>query len=1171
MIRSALENIGLAFLYAFFAAVVLVFFSHYGMVQPLWPPAGIALFAFLQFGYRVWWGVFLGAFAAQYMAAYGHIAPQGTGDLYHYAALFIRASGATFQAVLGAYFLKRNLSFPLHLERGRDLFILTLLGGVLSCILSSFVGVTSLYMQGLISLDDVFLSFFIWWMGDVFGVVILTPLLLFLFQFPYDVSVRRKAFVVAPVFLAFVFLVLSDHYVRRSEKEIERNLLINKSDSVISKMNTELVSVTDILYALRSFHLSSTDIDRHEFRSFVTPYLEQIPFLNHIAWLPYIDKKNKEKFIRNAALDGLDFNPFGISQWGRDYIYPVYYIEPFQESIDAFGFDVASESLRDQTLHRAIGLKSPVLGGPLPMVTEKKNIKNSFLYMIPVFDERESDNGSGKLSGLYAVGFSAPRIFSAFQDILEEKKLFLEIRGGHENAVLYKNYGSVPAFEKNETYRAQYELGGQKWTFVFRDRDLFSEAMFLPHTFITGSLVLSFLTFLLIIITGRASLTEKMIGERIEELDESRQRMELAMEGVQDGVWDWNIATGECYYSDTFKKLLGYHNADFLGTIESWWNLLDKETKKRLRAALDQHRITKMPYFIEYQMTCYSGEQRWFEAKANSVWDENGNQIRMVGSIRDISDRKKIERQLLSEKEYSDYIVRKNPALVVGLDQKGEILFVNHKVCDLTGYSEADLIGRNWWEVMFPEDEYGQIGGISHDLAAYKEVSDYEMVLTAKDGAHYTISWNSHIKYAAQEEDGKNPEPAQILLFGLDLTDMLRFQDALMDAKEDADRANKTKSDFLANMSHEIRTPMNGIIGTASLMEETKLTKKQQNYLKIIMDSGSNLLNIINEILDYSKIEAGRFEINPTEIFNLQELLDIQFQLLRPLAQKKGLFFNLDINSDIPKWLVGDQTRVRQVILNLISNALKFTLEGGVSIMAETVPDRDYMVRFEIRDTGIGIPEDKKKDVFEAFSQLEDFQTKKETGTGLGLPISKYLVEHMGGKIGLESVAGEGTTFWFTIQFKEPSDEQLQKALQAEAQKQSLDREEVSFEKNILLVEDVATNQFVISDMLEGVGCTVDIAENGEIATKMVQKKDYDLILMDCQMPVMDGYEATREIRALGFEEIPIVALTANALKGDKEKCIKAGMDDFLSKPVEKKDLVEALMKNFKTREGDVS
>ncbi|MCF8364161.1 MAG: response regulator [Bacteroidales bacterium] len=382
-------------------------------------------------------------------------------------------------------------------------------------------------------------------------------------------------------------------------------------------------------------------------------------------------------------------------------------------------------------------------------------------------------------------------------------------------------------------------------------------------------------------------------------------------------------------------------------------------------------------------------------------------------------------------------------------------------------------------------------------------------------------------------------------------------------AKQAAEDALKYKSEFLANMSHEIRTPINGIIGMSEFLENTKLDQKQAEYVRIVRSSANSLLNLINDILDFSKLEAGKIELEKLD-FDLYEHIQDTVKSMIFKADEKGLQLNYVIASDVPRALSGDPTRLRQVLLNLISNALKFTEKGGVTVKTTLLEKRDKesIVKFEVIDTGIGINEEGMQRLFKSFSQVDASTTRNYGGTGLGLVISKSLSEMMGGRISVESRLNVGSNFWFTVKMGNSDIKQVERMSIVETE-----TEDHSMKKlNILLAEDNLVNQKVASLHLEKLGHTVKLANNGISAFEAYKSGDFDLIFMDVQMPEADGYEATGLIRNHEkqnniAQRIPIIAMTANAMKGDKEKCINAGMDDYISKPFTAKALKETLSK----------
>ncbi|ABL64673.1 response regulator [Chlorobium phaeobacteroides] len=850
---------------------------------------------------------------------------------------------------------------------------------------------------------------------------------------------------------------------------------------------------------------------------------------------------------------------------------------------------------------------------------------------------------------------------------------------------------------------------------------------------------------------------DRGVINREQELIDSREQYRLAVNGSNDGIWDWDMRSDTLYLSPKWKKTLGYEDDDLSNIYKTFEDLVHPEDKPVFRTYLDRYLNGEIPLFnIEFRIRHKDGAYVWILGRGEVLRDKSGSPYRMAGSMSDITGRKKDEDELKRRSAFQLVVMD----LAIGfvntpldeLDRSieralalvGEFLQVDRSYLFRYDFANGTMSNTHEWcsEGIAPEKNNLQnllnsiipdwvathlAGRIVHisSVDALDDESALKMIL-ASQGIKTLISlpliYHEHcfgfVGFDAVREVKKwGDDEISLLrvLAELFTNAELRFrhETALVDARYAAESANRAKSEFLANMSHEIRTPMNGVIGMANLLLDTDLSDEQRDFADMLLASGESLLTVINDILDFSKIEAGKLELEHI-VFDLRKLLESFGAVMGLKAVEKNLEFNCVVSPEVPVFFKGDPGRIRQILNNLAGNAIKFTQNGNVTVAVSMQSENngDAVLRFSVKDTGIGIPEAKLDRLFKSFTQVDASTTRKYGGTGLGLAISRQLVELMGGKIGVISHEGNGSEFWFTIFLKKQpfystietqptsafagiralvvddnaANRKMLKALLSsldirvteasggdaalgelrsafksgdpfalaiiDMQMPDMDgfmlgqtikedlllrntelflmspvgtlnqREEyhrAGFSANlskpvgqlelvaainkvvfnhdnqsgsrnpsisypvteegeppmvpvgklehyrILLAEDSRVNQMVVIGVLTKFGYGVDVVSNGQECVDVLQKRTYDLVLMDVQMPVMDGLNATGIIRDPASKvldhNIPVIALTAHAMQGDRESCLYAGMNDYISKPIDASVLTETISK----------
>ncbi|MBS1635771.1 MAG: PAS domain S-box protein [Bacteroidetes bacterium] len=528
----------------------------------------------------------------------------------------------------------------------------------------------------------------------------------------------------------------------------------------------------------------------------------------------------------------------------------------------------------------------------------------------------------------------------------------------------------------------------------------------------------------------------------------------------------------------------------------------------------------------------------------------NGIYTGHLWKYRDITEQKKIQQTLLeSEEKYRRIIQNMKLGLLV-VDNNDRIVDANPNFCEMTGYKQEEIMGWPAGEILLVSEESKSEIRKAQGLRKDGVSNAYEIQVSSKTGKPVWMMISGSPIYDS------NHKLIGSIGIHLDITERKLQEVALREAHLKAEQSAHSKEVFLANMSHEVRTPMNAVLGMARLLEHANLTTKERGYLDAIKVSSENLLVIINDILDFSKIDQGKMQLEETT-FSFSEMIKAAMVQFEFKFMEKNLSFFRKIDPAMGDIFRGDPTRLSQVLTNLISNSVKFTEEGHVSLSCYLVADEpsSQRIRFTVSDTGVGIEKDKLVDIFESFMQEDSTISRKYGGTGLGLTISKQLVKLFGGELLVESEKGKGSSFSFEIDLKKGHMADINKAAEV-----VLDYDRLR-DLKVLLVEDNKLNQFVATAILDQFGAKTVLAANGKEALEKLGKERFDIVLMDLQMPVMGGLEATRLIREQLKSDVPVIALTANAIKGDSDKCLAAGMNDYISKPFTNIGLASKMLK----------
>ena len=631
---------------------------------------------------------------------------------------------------------------------------------------------------------------------------------------------------------------------------------------------------------------------------------------------------------------------------------------------------------------------------------------------------------------------------------------------------------------------------------------------------------------------------------RIEEaLRHSEEDFRLLVETVNDLVVKVDPAGRFAFVSPSYCALFGRSQQELLG--QRFMPLVHEDDQQSTALAMEA--LFQPPYsaYLEQRAMTVDG-WRWLAWSDKAILNAQGEVVAIVGVGRDITDRKRLEEAEKSTRQLLRNVLDTVPVRVFWKDLQGRYLGCNLPFARDAGMNNPeDLIGKDDYALSWAK--YAELYRADDRNVVQSGVAKLAYEEPQITPAGETI-WLRTSKTPLRDSKGN--------IFGVlgtyeDITEQKRTQEGLVAAKEQADAANRAKSEFLANMSHEIRTPLNGIMGTLHFLQTTRLNSQQADFLDLAISSTERLTRLLSDILDLSRVEAGKLDI-VEEVFDMKSLSDSVAGLFALTARQKGIDLRCTLDTRVPTFLVGDEARLRQILFNLVGNALKFTPKGAVHLEIRRLQESygDLRILFRVSDTGIGIPEERLKELFQPFSQADITYTRSYEGVGLGLSIVRRLVDLMGGYVNLESRVGQGTQVQVVLPFR------TIRPLTAKTERPELVKNSETLRPlRLLLAEDNPVNQLSMQKLLERTGHTVVPAENGREVLDLLAAQDFDCILMDIQMPELNGLEATRIIResqGLGDKRtIPIIALTAYAMPGEREQFLAAGMSAHVAKPVD--------------------
>ena len=1229
----------------------------------VWPSAGVAFAATALSGPSVAVGVAVGAFLLRTVAGYGLSEPNGL--VHALSASAAVAIAAALQALFGVRLVQRLRAFPFARTGARSV-TLFMLAGACAGAFGALLVTLAFWSLGRLTPDQFPLFWAMRACQESLGIVAFAPVIVIWMRAPEGERIRRCGFAA----MAALFALTAATAVFAIDAGAQRNALAKSVDEVTHRLaeriDNALDLVTDAVGGMAGVFETPAERNLKDFDAVARRVLAFRLGIQAIEWIPRVPLADRPAFEAGMR-----------EQWGRDYqiiervdgkavpsgeqadYFPVGYVYPLQGNEGALGYDLSSNADRRAALVAAEDTGQAVATAGVKLV---QNGETGILLFVPVFNRlvaAETADLKGFALGVVAV----PSLLDVALKGLDRGDVtcwLLDETDPGKPAILDSHVAEPPTpfrrayqISRNFGYgaaeisgEARIEFAGRKWVL----RVAPTAAYVARNTGATTFLILLGALALTSLVCGVALVQASHQRELVADREKALRDQKFALD--QHAIVSITDADGRIVYAnDKFCRTSGYPREQLIGRRH---NIVrsDRHDKAFYRA-LWRTIASGEVWTGEICNRNASGELYWIQSTIVPVRDRDGEIDQFINISTNVTSAKRLELDLRSSEQRLAVALSAASTGLWDYDPASDTAVYSDTWYTMLGYQPGEFAstGVSFFSLIHPDDIGEYRKALDEHKSGRRSLIEAEIRLRRKDG-----SWTWIKTVGKAIERGPNGEPTRLIGVHRDVTNARAARAELAAARDAADRASQAKTDFLATMSHEIRTPMNGVIGMSALLEDTPLSPQQRRYVQTIRQSGEALIELIGDILDFTRLEAGLLEIENRE-FGPVSLAETVVDVLEPVASRKGIRLDLDIRGERVDRALGDQNRLRQILLNLTGNAVKFTSRGSVTV--RMIGLSRHRIRFEVEDTGIGVPESKRARLFQVFSQVDASISRKYGGAGLGLAISWRLVKAMGGAIDFESREGVGSTFWFETPVgpvdvadakSEPAARRRAALLcrAARGRKSALDvlaycgfdavepaaaelvfvdfaeagsasvappigaskpvivfgveqneagpagtiviggaltpaRIRRALEEsdpsapaavepsasqgpaqpalNILVVDDTVTNQEVLGGLLGRLGHRVEIASDGLEAVKKVEDNDYDIVFMDVRMSGMDGLEATRRIRAMGAAKsgVRIVAMTAGAMTSDEQACRDAGMDDFVSKPVNRKKLLSAL------------